>query len=55
MVYAEVLEKSLSSGYITVQHNRVYNVPTPMNFNNRNQNRIDTCIVRDNEFEEKKN
>ena len=31
---------------------RVYNVTTPMNFNNRNQNRIDTCNVHDNDFAE---
>jgi len=40
------------SGFIEVRNNRVYNVPTPMNFNNRNQNRIDTCNVHDNEFAE---
>jgi hypothetical protein len=42
------------SGFIEVRHNKVYNVPTPMNFNNRNQNRFDTCNVHDNEFAEKK-
>ena len=42
------------SGFIEVRNNKVYNVPTPMNFNNRNQNRIDTCKVHDNAFEEKK-
>ncbi|MCC6152506.1 MAG: right-handed parallel beta-helix repeat-containing protein [Candidatus Hydrogenedentes bacterium] len=42
------------SGFIEVRNNKVYNVPTPMNFNNRNQNRIDTCNVQDNDFEEKK-
>ncbi|MBM3289606.1 MAG: right-handed parallel beta-helix repeat-containing protein, partial [Candidatus Hydrogenedentes bacterium] len=40
------------SGFIEVRHNRVYNVHTPMNFNNRNQGRIDTCNVHDNEFAE---
>jgi hypothetical protein len=40
------------SGFIEVRNNRVYNVHTPMNFNNRNQNRIDTCNVHDNEFAE---
>ena len=42
------------SGFIEVRNNKVYNVHTPMNFNNRNQNRIDTCNVHDNDFEEKK-
>lgn len=40
------------SGYIEIRNNRVYNVPTPMNFNNRNQDRIDTCNVHDNDFAE---
>jgi len=38
------------SGFIEVRGNRVYDVPTPMNFNNRNQGRIDTCNVHDNDF-----
>lgn len=42
------------SGFIEVRNNKVYNVPTPMNFNDRNQNRIDTCNVHDNDFQEKK-
>ncbi|NUM53907.1 MAG: right-handed parallel beta-helix repeat-containing protein [Candidatus Hydrogenedentes bacterium] len=40
------------SGFIEVRNNRVYNVPTPMNFNNRNQDRIETCNVHDNDFAE---
>ena len=45
------------SGFIEVTGNLVYNVKplgrhaaTPMNFNNRNQNRIATCNVHDNNF-----
>jgi hypothetical protein len=38
------------SGFIEVTGNLVYNVHTPMNFNNRAQNRIATCKVHDNFF-----
>jgi len=38
------------SGFIEVTGNCVYNVRTPMNFNNRAQNRIATCKVLDNFF-----
>jgi hypothetical protein len=36
------------SGYIEVTGNLIYRVQNPLNFNNRAQNRIDTCTVRDN-------
>jgi hypothetical protein len=36
------------SGFIEVTGNVVYNVRTPMNFNNRAQDRISTCKVHDN-------
>ncbi len=39
------------SGFIEVRGNRVYNVPTAMNYNNRNQDRISTCNVHDNDFQ----
>ena len=38
------------SGFIEVTGNVVYNVRTPMNYNNRNQNRIATCNEHDNYF-----
>ena len=38
------------SGFIEVTGNVVYNVRTPMNYNNRNQNRIATCNEHDNFF-----
>jgi len=38
------------SGFIEVSGNVVEYVRTPMNFNNRNQNRIATCPVKDNWF-----
>ena len=38
------------SGFIEVTGNVVYNVRTPMNYNNRNQNRIATCDEHDNFF-----
>ncbi|NUQ63189.1 MAG: right-handed parallel beta-helix repeat-containing protein [Pirellulales bacterium] len=38
------------SGFIEVTGNVVYNVRTPMNYNNRNQNRIATCKEHDNYF-----
>jgi len=38
------------SGFIEVAGNAVYNVRTPMNYNNRNQNRIGTCNEHDNFF-----
>ena len=38
------------SGFIEVTGNLVYGVRNPMNFNNRNQNRIATCPVHDNHF-----
>ena len=38
------------SGFIEVTGNVVYNVRTPMNYNNRNQNRIATCNEHDNCF-----
>ncbi len=40
------------SGFIEVTGNVVYNVRTPMNYNNRNQNRIATCNEHDNFFED---
>ncbi|MDM8009318.1 MAG: right-handed parallel beta-helix repeat-containing protein [Phycisphaerae bacterium] len=39
------------SGFIEVTGNLVYGVPKPMNYNNRDQNRIDTCKVHDNFFD----
>ena len=39
------------SGFIEVTGNVVYNVRTPMNHNNRNQNRIATCKEHDNFFQ----
>ena len=39
------------SGFIEVTGNVVYDVPTPMNYNNRNQNRIATCNEHDNFFD----
>jgi len=36
------------SGFIEVTGNLVHDVPKPMNYNNRAQNRIDTCKVHDN-------
>jgi len=38
------------SGFIEVTGNVVYNVHTPMNYNNRSQNRIATCNEHDNFF-----
>jgi hypothetical protein len=38
------------SGFIEVTGNVAYNVRTPMNYNNRNQNRIATCNEHDNFF-----
>ena len=38
------------SGFIEITGNVVYNVRTPMNYNNRNQNRIATCNEHDNYF-----
>ena len=38
------------SGFIEVTGNVAYNVSTPMNYNNRTQNRIDTCNEHDNWF-----
>ena len=38
------------SGFIEVTGNVVHNVRTPMNYNNRNQNRIATCHEHDNFF-----
>ena len=40
------------SGFIEVAGNVVYNVRTPMNYNNRNQNRIATCNEHDNWFKD---
>ncbi|MDQ1257775.1 MAG: hypothetical protein QG656_2381, partial [Candidatus Hydrogenedentes bacterium] len=39
------------SGFIEITGNSVYNVPTAMNYNNRVQNRIDTCNEHDNFFD----
>jgi hypothetical protein len=39
------------SGYIEVTGNLVYGVPRAMNFNNRAQNRIQSCKVHDNFFD----
>ena len=39
------------SGFIEVTGNIVHEVKAPMNFNNRHQNRIDTCKVHDNYFD----
>ena len=36
------------SGFIEITGNRVYQVPRPMNYNNRAQNRIQTCREHDN-------
>lgn len=38
------------SGFIEITGNAVYNVATPMNYNNRNQDRIATCNEHDNYF-----
>ena len=38
------------SGFIEVTGNVVYNVRTPMNYNNRAQNRVATCNEHDNFF-----
>jgi len=38
------------SGFIEITQNAVYNVPTPMNYNNRSQDRINTCNEHDNYF-----
>ncbi len=38
------------SGFIEITGNCVYNVATPMNYNNRCQNRIETCREHDNFF-----
>ncbi len=38
------------SGFIEVTGNLVYNVATPMNYNNRSQDRIATCKEHDNQF-----
>jgi len=38
------------SGFIEITGNSVYNVPNPMNYNNRAQNRIKTCNEHDNFF-----
>jgi hypothetical protein len=40
------------SGFIEVTGNVVYNVTKPMNYNNRNQNRIATCKEHDNWFKD---
>ncbi len=39
------------SGCIEITNNSVYNVPTAMNYNNRNQDRISTCFEHDNFFD----
>jgi len=39
------------SGFIEITGNSVYRVPTPMNYNNRAQNRIKTCREHDNFFQ----
>ena len=39
------------SGFIEITGNSVYQVPTPMNYNNRAQNRIKTCREHDNFFQ----
>ncbi len=39
------------SGFIEITGNCVYNVPTAMNYNNRAQNRIETCFEHDNFFD----
>jgi hypothetical protein len=41
------------SGFIEITGNLVYNVQTPMNYNNHAQNRKDTCKEHDNSFGEK--
>ncbi len=38
------------SGFIEITGNAVYNVDTPMNYNNKAQNRIATCKEHDNSF-----
>lgn len=38
------------SGFIEITRNRVYRVATPMNYNNRAQDRIATCFEHDNFF-----
>ena len=38
------------SGFIEITGNSVYNVETPMNYNNRSQDRIKTCREHDNHF-----
>jgi hypothetical protein len=38
------------SGFIEITSNLVHDVPTPMNYNNRAQNRIATCKEHDNFF-----
>jgi hypothetical protein len=38
------------SGFIEISGNAVYRVPTPMNYNNRAQDRIKTCKEHDNFF-----
>lgn len=40
------------SGFIEITANTVYNVGTPMNYNNRSQDRINTCNEHDNAFGE---
>ncbi len=39
------------SGFIEVTNNSVYGVPTAMNYNNHNQDRISTCFEHDNFFD----
>lgn len=39
------------SGFIEITNNSVYNVPTAMNYNNRAQDRINTCFEHDNFFD----
>ena len=40
------------SGFIEITRNRVHGVATPMNYNNRAQDRIATCFEHDNFFED---
>ena len=54
--YAEVAGRRIhyldeGSGFIEVTGNVVYNVARAINFNNRAQDRIDTCHVHDNFFD----